>query len=81
NIKKVGEVLYLFTDDQFPADATFQEIHDRAFAILERPKLAAIADQIVTKTKLDEVAFRWEYIDQLSHQLKGSLRPDFLMVD
>lgn len=26
NIKKVGAVLYLFTDDQIPADATFQEI-------------------------------------------------------
>ncbi|WP_256426993.1 hypothetical protein, partial [Bacillus cereus] len=56
-------------------------IQDRAFAILERPKLAAIADQIVTNTKLDEVAFRWEYIDQLSHQFKRSLRPVFLMVD
>lgn len=81
NIKKAGEVLYIFTDDQIPADATFQEIQDRAFAILERPKLAAIADQIVTNTKLDEVAFRWGHIDQLSRQFKRSLRSVFLMVD
>ncbi|MEX5523157.1 Tn3 family transposase [Bacillus cereus] len=81
NIKKVGEVLYIFIDNQIPADAPFQEIQDRAFSILERPKLAAIADQIVTNTKLDEVAFRWKHIDQLSRQFKRSLRPVFLMVD
>nr|WP_257475461.1 hypothetical protein [Bacillus sp. FDAARGOS_1420] len=59
NIKKVGEVLYLFTDDQIPADTPFQKIKDRAFTILERPKLAAIADQIVTNINLNDLCVQY----------------------
>jgi hypothetical protein len=81
DLKKAGEVLQLFTDDHIPTDTPFQEIQNRAFAILERPKLSTIADQIVTNAKLDEVAFRWEHIDQLARQFKRSLRSIFLMVD
>ncbi|MDV3450590.1 Tn3 family transposase [Bacillus safensis] len=81
DMKKAGEVLQIFTDDHIPTDTPFQEIQNRAFAILERPKLATIADQIVTNTKLDEVAFRWEHIDQLALQFKRSLRSIFLLVD
>lgn len=81
NMKKVGEVLKIFTDDHIPANTLFQEIQDRAFAILERQKLAVIADQILANTKFDETAFRWGHIDQLARQFKRSLRPIFLMVD
>jgi tRNA U54 and U55 pseudouridine synthase Pus10 len=79
DMKKAGEVLQLFTDDHIPADTPFQEIQNRAFAILERPKLSTIADQIVTNAKLDEVAFRWEHIDQLARQFKRTLRSIFLI--
>jgi hypothetical protein len=52
-----------------------------AFALLERRKLADIADQIATNAKFDEIAFQWEHIDKLAGQFKRNLRPIFLMVN
>lgn len=81
NMKKAGQVLKLFTDNSIPTDTPFQEIQDRAFAILERQKLSTIADQILTNTKFDETAFQWEHIDRLAHRFKRHLRPIVLMID
>lgn len=81
NMKKAGQVLKLFTDESIPTHTPFQEIRDRAFAILERQKLVAIADQIVTNTKFDEIAFQWEHIDRLAPRFKRHLRSILLMID
>ncbi|WP_404452705.1 Tn3 family transposase [Virgibacillus necropolis] len=81
NMKRAGQVLKIFTDDTIATNTPFQDIQDRAFAILERQKLEGLADQIVTNTKLDDTALQWEHIDKLAGQFKRRLRPLFLMVD
>ncbi|WP_404456925.1 Tn3 family transposase (plasmid) [Virgibacillus necropolis] len=81
NMKKAGEVLKLLTDDDIAADTPFGDIQKKAFSILERQKLASVADQIVTNAKWDETTLQWEHIDQLARQFKRHLRPLFLMVD
>lgn len=81
NMKKVGQVLKIMTDDSIPTHTPFQDIQNRAFAILERKKLSTLADQIVTNTKFDEMAFQWEHIDTLANRFKRYLRPILLMVD
>jgi hypothetical protein len=70
NMGKAGEVLKLFTDEDIPPHTPFQDIRERAFAILERQKLATIANQITTDVKFDETAFQWEHIDQMSQKFK-----------
>ncbi|WP_240903647.1 Tn3 family transposase [Chengkuizengella sediminis] len=81
NMKKAGEVLKIFTDDQIPASTPFQDVQDQAFAILERQKLKSIVDQITTNTKFDETSFQLEHIDYLARRFKRYLRPIFILVD
>ena len=75
NLQKAGRVLKLLTDDTVAEDTPFQEIQAKAFAILARQKLDAVADQIATKVSFDETAFQWEHADKLAHQFKRNLRP------
>lgn len=81
NMKRAGEVLKLLTDDSIQSDTPFGDIQEKAFSILERPKLDNLADQIVTNSKWDETALQWEHIDQLDRQFKRHLRPLLLIVD
>ena len=81
NLKKAGRVLKLFTDDRIAATTPFQDVQTSAFAILERRKLAVIAEQIATNARFDETAFQWEHLDGLAHQFKRHLRPILLAVD
>jgi TnpA family transposase len=81
NLKKAGRVLKLFTDDSIAATTPFQDVQTSAFAILERRKLAVVAEQIATNARFDEAAFQWEHLDGLAHQFKRHLRPILLAVD
>ncbi len=80
-LQKAGHVLKLFTDDTITHNTSFQEVQVKAFAILERQKLAAIADQMTTKIGFDETAFQWDHTDHLAHQIKVNLRPILSAVD
>jgi hypothetical protein len=81
NLQKAGQVLKLFTNNSIAEDTPFQQVQLLAFGILERQKLDLIADQIASKTKLDETSFQWEQIDELAHQFKRRLRPILCAVD
>ena len=63
NLQKAGLVLALFTDNQIAEDTPFREVQGKAFAILERDKLAATAEYITSKATFDVVAFQWEHVD------------------
>ncbi|MBU3158380.1 Tn3 family transposase [Clostridium frigoris] len=80
NMKKVGLVLKIFTDDRMEINTPFRDVQAKAFSILERQKLVDITDQIVTNVKFDETNFQWEHIDKLSLQFKRHLRQILLMV-
>lgn len=75
NLEKAGQVLKLFTDDSIPEDASFQSVQATAFGILDRQKLAFVAEHIVTEATFDETAFQWEHIDTLAQGFKCNLRP------
>ena len=80
-LQKAGEVLKLVTDDDIGDAVPFREAREKAFGILEREKLASVADQIATKTGFDETAFAWEEIDRMGQQFKYHLRPVLQVVD
>jgi TnpA family transposase len=75
NLHKAGQILKLFTDDTIAETTTFQEVQTRAFEILERQKLAFLAEHIATQASFDETAFQWEHVDTLARQFKCNLRP------
>ncbi|MEM6867800.1 MAG: Tn3 family transposase [Cyanobacteria bacterium J06629_19] len=81
NLEKAGQVLKLFTDENIPEDASFQAVQATAFGILERQKLAFVAEHIVSQAQFDETAFQWEHIDTLAAQFKCNLRPVLLSVE
>jgi hypothetical protein len=75
NLRKAGRVLKLFTDEEIAENTPFETVQSRAFAILERNKLALVADQIAAHAPFDETALRWQEIDRLARQFKLHLRP------
>ena len=75
NLAKAGQVLKLFTDDSIPENASFQSVQATAFGILDRQKLAFVAEHIVAEATFDETAFQWEHIDTLAQGFKCNLRP------
>ena len=75
NLHKAGQILKLFTDDSIAETTTFREVRTRAFEILERQKLAFLAEHIGTQATFDETAFQWAQVDRLARQFKCNLRP------
>jgi TnpA family transposase len=74
DMPKAGEVLKLFTTDHAP-EIAFSTIQAKAFAILERHRLARVADYIASEASFDEIAFQWEHIDAMARRFKAPLRP------
>lgn len=81
NLEKAGQVLKLFTDDSIPEDASFQSVQATAFGILERQKLAFVAEHIATEATFDETAFQWEHVDTLARGFKCNLRPILQVIE
>ena len=74
NLAKAGQLLKLFTDPIAP-QTPFETVQAQAFMILERPQLDRLATYLSFHAQFDEVAFQWEYIDQISRRFKRQLRP------
>jgi TnpA family transposase len=81
NLKKVGQVLKIFTDDSIDTSTPFNDIKAKAFAILERNTLLSVANQISVDTKFDETGYQWEHLDKISSQFKLHLRPLLQMLN
>jgi len=80
DLPKAGLVLQLLLADAMPETA-FATIQAHAFAILERDRLARIADYLATQANFDETAFQWEHIDTMARRFKRHLRPLLCTVD
>lgn len=75
DLRKAGQVLKLFTDDDIPPHTPFGQVQARAFTILDRQRLDRLAGEIAGNVSLDETALQWEYIDGKALQFKRRLRP------
>jgi len=73
-------VLTLFLADHAP-ETSFATVQATAFAILERDRLAGIADYIAMEASFDEMAFQWAHIDTMARRFKQHLRPILRTVD
>jgi TnpA family transposase len=81
DLGKAGAILHLFTTDPGDPTTPFQTVQAQAFAILDRDRLARVADYLATKASIDELALQWEQIDVLAHRFKRHLRPILLSVE
>jgi hypothetical protein len=81
DLPKAGLVLKLFTGDEIAPDTSFDFVQAKAFAILDRRRMARVADYIVTKATFDERAFQWAHIDSMARRFKQHLRPILRQVD
>ena len=74
DLARAGRVLQLFTADDIPAEATFDQVQDRAFGILDRERLDSVARYIATGSDYDEAAFFWTRMDSRATHIKRRLR-------
>lgn len=75
DLVQAGRVLQLFTTDPPTPDVSFQQVQAQAFTLLDRARLARIADYLATKADADEVALQWEQIERAAGRWKRRLRP------
>ena len=81
HLLKAGQLLTFFTDDTIAESTPFLEVRTKAFAILDRHQIAAVAEHLTTNARFDDTVFHWEHIDGLGPQFKRQLRPILLTVD
>ena len=81
DLAKAGAILHLFTTDPDDPTTPFQIVQAQAFGILDRDRLARVADYLATKASIDEIALQWAQIDTLAHRFKRHLRPILLTVE
>jgi hypothetical protein len=67
DLPKAGEVLKLFTADD-EGNTPFSTVQEKAFALLDRQRLASVADYMVNEASFDEIAFEWEHIDSMARR-------------
>jgi TnpA family transposase len=75
DITKGGQILKWFTDDAIADSLPFEEVRRKAFALLDAPRLDAVADYLTTKARFDEKAFEWQHLDKAAQRIKINLRP------
>ncbi|MFL5657034.1 MAG: Tn3 family transposase [Ktedonobacteraceae bacterium] len=80
DLPKAGEVLKLFTAED-EGNTLFGTVQEKAFALLDRQRLANVAEYLVNEASFDENAFEWEHIDSMARRFKQHLRPLFRTVD
>jgi TnpA family transposase len=75
DMPKGGQVLKLFTDDTVAGSTPFEDVRQKAFAMLSAARLDSVAEYLASKARFDEVAFQWQHIDKAAHRFKRTLRP------
>lgn len=75
DLVKAGGVLQLFLADPPDAALRFQTIQAQAFALLDRPRLARVANYLSTNAPVDEQVLQSEAIAAMQQRWKPTLRP------
>src|SRR5258708_28516153 len=80
DLPKAGEVLRIFTAE-YEGNTPFGAVQEQAFTLLDRQRLARVAEYMVNDASFDEIAFEWEHIDSMARRFKHHLRPLFRTID
>lgn len=80
HLPAAGKVLRLFIDKSISGDSPFATVQQKAFALIEAERVAAVADYL-RNIAFDKTAFEWSYYTTLSHRFKRNLRHLFCELD
>ncbi len=80
DLPRAGQVLKLFTTDYAP-ETSFRDVQATAFTMLDRMRLAAVADYIAGEASFDETDLQWAHLDLMARRFKQHLRPILRAVD
>ena len=80
DLPKAGQVLKLFTTE-YAQETSFRTVQAKAFAVLDRQRLAAVADYIAGEAGFDETALQWVRVDMMARRFKQHLRPILRAID
>ncbi len=80
DLPRAGQVLKLFTTDYAP-ETSFRDVQATAFTMLDRNRLAAVADYIAREANFDEIDLQWAHLDLMARRFKQHLRPILRAVD
>ena len=76
NLQAAGDVLTLFIDDSIAAQTSFESVQQRAFKLLQRETIPAVADYL-RNIEFDKARAEWSYYSSLSMTIKRNLRHFF----
>lgn len=76
----VGQLLYLYVDDNLDDALQFGEIRKKVFAILPKEQVVQVANQLTTK-QITPMNFRWKAIDKILSSMRRYLRSLFLILE
>ncbi|WP_108653133.1 DUF4158 domain-containing protein [Dongshaea marina] len=79
-LKYAGSVLRLFVDSKVEDTTPFGDVRQQAFDLISEQDIQMISHHL-DKNDFDRSAYRWEYTDQQSRKISGSLRKLFLALD
>lgn len=75
DVAKASDVLGLFLVDPPDPSEPFVHSQARAFAILDRPRLARVVAYLATNAPVDQLTLQWEAIEAMQQRWKTTLRP------
>ncbi len=81
DMPRSGQVLKFFTDWSIAGSTPFDEVRQRAFAMLSADRLDSVAECLVSNAQFDETALQWEHLDKAAQRFKVNLRPILQGVD
>jgi hypothetical protein len=64
NLKKAGQVLYLLINtDGMPDENSIAQLRKKAYQIINRTELDAVAHKLTQQSAMDETSFWWQHLD------------------
>lgn len=77
---QVGRLLLLYVDESLNDDLPFGEIRRRAFSVMPKESVRKTGQQL-TEKPANEMAFRWQAVDQAASRFRKHLRPLCMALD
>ncbi|MCI0459139.1 MAG: Tn3 family transposase [Gemmataceae bacterium] len=75
DLPKGARILQLFTDGGIPGNVPFEQVRQKAFALLPAARLDAVAEYLAAKARFDEKSLEWRQLDKAAQRIKLNLRP------
>jgi hypothetical protein len=77
---RIGRLLLLYVDESLKDDLSFGEIRQHAFSVMPKESVRKTGQQLCDKP-VNEMAFRWQAVDQVASRSRKQLRPLYMALN